>query len=399
MDNIHKYLHVLSRVNSSINVDTLNKPVQETGVDSIDLLVIRVELEKYFNVKISDDKWYSIKTLSDALNYFQENRAETHTIPPVEKEINVVRKYKINMPQMSNNALSENWILKEYGDIHWELISKGIGLSSSKLFDDKGEKLYATFIRIRYQISPLSSFSENDEISINSHISRYGDNTYLTTHNLHESNLQMLATTMTSFSIREDDDNTRISKSIPQGTRNYIKDSNRIPEFLNDYRLVRKQLTDEHILCNCNFSISDDPKILPLNIDDYYVDSLGFLISKSTKDKLPKYLIYNINPYYDINGVGLLYYASYPTISDFCESTIMNSDKKCSSNDTWHVRTTTIARDVFYYANCNSCDRIVYTINNFIQVSEHTIGIKSSLFRISDSKKMADIFTIKTDTV
>ena len=30
------------------------------------------------------------------------------------------------MPQMANAALSENWLFKELGDIHWELLSKGL---------------------------------------------------------------------------------------------------------------------------------------------------------------------------------------------------------------------------------------------------------------------------------
>ncbi len=398
MENIDQYLHILSELNPSINNETLYLPVQETGIDSIDLLVIRVELERYFNLTISDEIWYNIKTLSEALLFFHKNKDETPTSRPKDKDIRIVRHYHINMPQMSNSALSENWMLKEYGNLHWDLISEGMGLPSSQLIADSGERLYATFIRIKYQISPLKSFSENAAISINSHISRYGDNTYLTTHNLLDSDLHMEATTMTSFSARRGDDNTRISKSIPRNTNNYIKNSKSIPEFLNVYNLVRKQLIDEHILCDCKFSLTDSPNILPVNIDDYDIDSSGFFMKRSTKDKLPEYLLYNINPYYDINGVGLLYYASYPTISDFCESTVINSNKNLSPGNMWNVRTSTIARDIFYYANCNSSDRIIYKMSKFIQLSDDIAGIKSSLFRASDNRKMADIFTIKAIT-
>ena len=45
-------------------------------------------------------------------------------------------------------GLSESWLLKELGDMHWSMITKGLGSPSSELCDGSGNRLYATFTRI-----------------------------------------------------------------------------------------------------------------------------------------------------------------------------------------------------------------------------------------------------------
>ena len=83
------------------------------------------------------------------------------------------------MPQMANSALSENWLLKELGDLHWKLLSDGIEQKSSEFKDEIGNRLYATFIRIYYSLSNLKSFQENERIDFSGSIKRFGNSTYL----------------------------------------------------------------------------------------------------------------------------------------------------------------------------------------------------------------------------
>jgi len=49
---------------------------------------------------------------------------------------------------------------------------------------------------------------------------------------------------------------------------------------------------------------------------------------------------------------------------------------------------------VFYLANCDSSDKIIYRLNSFEEEGNY-IKIQSSLYRQSDGKKMAKIFTVK----
>jgi probable biosynthetic protein (TIGR04098 family) len=61
---------------------------------------------------------------------------------------------------------------------------------------------------------------------------------------------------------------------------------------------------------------------------------------------------YEIIPQYDINGVGLLYFAAYPIISDICEERFA-SQRNLS----------TTKRDVFYFRNCDPGETLVFRIH------------------------------------
>ena len=65
------------------------------------------------------------------------------------------------MPQMALEALSENWFFKELGDIHWELICKGLNTKSFDLKNDTDDRLYATFVRIRIIVKTISFFQKH----------------------------------------------------------------------------------------------------------------------------------------------------------------------------------------------------------------------------------------------
>jgi len=58
-------------------------------------------------------------------------------------------------------------------------------------------------------------------------------------------------------------------------------------------------------------------------------------------------------PVHDINGVGLLYCAAYPAVSDICELRFIGEGAR------WAGRTSTVQRDVFFFANCDLGDRLI----------------------------------------
>ncbi|MBS4028967.1 MAG: hypothetical protein KGZ58_10045, partial [Ignavibacteriales bacterium] len=314
-----QFLQIIKEVIPSISKQDLELPIRDTGIDSLDLVVIRVALEKHFGFEISDVEWFRFNTLNEALNYFTNHRSVQKSITKPSKNISIEKQIEITMPQMANNSLSENWLLKELGDLHWKLLSDGIEQKSSQFIDEMGNRLYATFTRICYSTTSLNHFIENDIINFLGIIKRFGNATYLSEISAESGNNIIKAKLMTTFSVRSLGDNSKIERSNPLEKVNHIEEIKGTPEFLNEYRLLRKNLTNKWKLSDYTFFISNET-LFECN--------------------------YRINPYYEMNGVGLLYFASYPIISDYCESEFFNSMGKYGK---WENQFFTSERDICYF--------------------------------------------------
>lgn len=354
------YLHLIQEVIPTVTEEDLITPIKDTNIDSLDLLAIRVNIEKYFGFEVSDVVWYKYQTLSQALEHFHQNQNQDQLNNNVEsRQVVSTENVEIKMPQMTNSALSENWLLKYLGDNHWTLIAKGFNKKSSDIIDQNGNRLYATFVRVTYKTSSLDKFQENDILKFNSKIEGFGRNTFISSVNGNSNFNNIQATLLTTFSTRLQNDNTEISKGNTELFPNKIHQLSKSPIQLTEYRLLKKRLLDE---------ISTRYGIFPI------VDDVIFSCE------------YELNPYYEINGVGLLYFASYPIISDKCCLKYFKAQEFLSFN--------TIYRDVFYFANCNPNDRIIFQLN-YESLDGKVLRTLTSLYRNSDKKLLAKIITVK----
>jgi probable biosynthetic protein (TIGR04098 family) len=93
---------------------------------------------------------------------------------------------------------------------------------------------------------------------------------------------------------------------------------------------------------------------------------------------------YEIIPFHDVNGVGLLYFESYPIISDICSLRYAGDFAERS----------TISRDVYYFANADIKDALIFRIHKWEQ-SQSVLNLEISLSRTSDGRLMAYILTSK----
>jgi len=355
-----QYLHIIQKELPTVSEEDLFTPIGQTHIDSLDIVVIRVTLEKYFGIEVSDAVWYQYQTLSEALEYFHKHKSEYSSINKTDAiEVTNTESVEIRMPQMANGALSESWLLKYLGDKHWLLLSEGFNKKSSEFKDNSGNRLYATFVRINYSTSALNDFKENETIKFNSKIEGFGSNTFISSIKGKSSDNEIKATLLTTFSIRVNHNNNEINKGNVDLIPNRIGQLSKTPIHLNDYRLLRKGLLDE---------ICSDYGKFPNTESNLFTCE------------------YEANPYHDINGVGLLYFAAYPIISDSCSLKYFNDLKSYSYQ--------TIYRDIFYFANCNPTDKIIFQLN-FIDQNENIIRTLTSLFRKSDNKLLAKILTVK----
>src|SRR5580692_8152957 len=126
------------------------------------------------------------------------------------------RKITVNMPQMALEGLSENWLFKELGDIHWHLLHNGLQTRSAHLKDDAGNRVHATFVRTRFISSiALNEFKESEELETESRIMRSGNSLYLSNILMNSPKGTLDAELITSFSSREKADNCKLTKSVP----------------------------------------------------------------------------------------------------------------------------------------------------------------------------------------
>lgn len=361
---MENYLAILKEAIPGTRLEDLQLSLSEHGVQSLDAIILRATLESHYGFEIPDHDWQAFGNVTETLEYCDRVKRERE-IAESRPRITTSRAHEITMPKMANKALSESWLMKEMGDMHWELLTKGLEQKSSDFTDSMGNRLYAAFVRMRYSIDALNTFGENEALHLEGEISRAGNYSYFSDVKGACNGKYINAQLMTSFSARKGNDNSTIAKSSPDERINHIPELKETPDFYNQHRLVKKNMTTQVVTGGYTFDITD--------------------AALETID-------YTLNPYYEINGVGLVYFAVYPVIADRCASDFFRNTMKMQDYDREYH---TIFRDTFYFANCNADDTILVTLNSAEQVDSNTIKMTASMHRKSDNKLMARILTVK----
>ena len=181
---------------------------------------------------------------------------------------------------------------------------------------------------------------------------------------------QIKTSLMTTFSVRQSNNKSLLKGEplIPEGCA--AQAFNSMPLFAEEYREMRKGNMRELSLMDENFAAHKE------------------LLFETT---------YQLNPYQDLNGVNLLYFAAYPMISDYCEMEFIRRQREDADDagGHWPLEASTVARDVFYYGNCDLDVRIVFGVNSYELAQDGKLRIATSLFRESDRQLIANIFTVK----
>lgn len=316
--------------------------ISDLPIDSFGLVVLRGRIETALGRPVEDAAWERIATLNDILALSSvQKRVSSPEGTSMER-----RSLSVNMPQMAMGGLSESWLLKELGDMHWTMITSGLGSPSSALKDGGGNRLYATFTRISYSLrKPLSAIGEDTGLDLTGTISRFGAGTFISDIALRHDLAAGEARLMSNFSRRGEANNTSLLKGQPTIPPDCPIPEIPLPAFVSEYRDLRARTP-----------------AAPLFETEY-----------------------DIIPFHDINGVGLLYFASYPIISDICALRHSADFSELS----------TASRDIYYFANADIKDRIVFRVHKWEQ-SGSLLATETSLSRKSDGVVMAYMLTKKS---
>jgi probable biosynthetic protein (TIGR04098 family) len=275
----------------------------------------------------------------------------------------------IGMPQLGPYGLSENWLLRHLGDAHWSIICKALDRRSRDIVDEDGNRLYASFARARWtSTKPLSGYRESDRLEGSMEMVCFGDGVFLSSTELGDG-IDMITVQLASIFTRREaaDSNDRLLASLPPiPETGLIPSVETAPSFLTEHRLLRSNK-------------------LP---------SLTFMGERfDLPSEFAEYGTYKTNGYLDFNGANLLYFASYPTISDICESQTRYV-KNCFGFDAFVTRASPMGRDIFYFGNANLGDSIQCTFR-WGAATSSVITTRPELFRSADKICISKQFVVR----
>jgi probable biosynthetic protein (TIGR04098 family) len=258
----------------------------------------------------------------------------------------------IGMPEMAMGGLSESWLLKRLGHIHWQMIGDAAGVMPQALCDDSGRRLYPAFTRVRFASSrPLRLYREGERLSWTSRLSRFGGDLFFSrTAIAGEEGRTIEAEMMSSFALRAGAGNTDLARGKPVGADTCAAIAlDEMPAFGREYQAVRAR-----------------------------ADAAAPVAAR---------MRYDIVPQHDINGVGLLYFAAYPIIADICA--MREAESASGTGRGRWAEGSTIARDVHYFANADADSGLEWRLRR-----EQAEGAASEAWIVrDDGTPMAAIFT------
>jgi probable biosynthetic protein (TIGR04098 family) len=250
------------------------------------------------------------------------------------------RRIRIGMPHLDAGGLSENWLFRAAGDLHWEAITRRLGVASHEIETADRKRLYPMVIALRARYgAPLAAVRENDVLTW-SHVdvvpcggacargllvARVGE-------------LRFSVELLTSFAQRKEDGS--LGTALPAarlGARWEVA----VPE--RGFRLggAREPAVDLAELARA--ARRGQPMA-----DGFCGPALA--TGRPPLDQVA----YQPSPYADYNGVGLLYFASYVTIAAGAERHMMHRRgwaSRAGAATDWALATSPVRRDLFFHAN------------------------------------------------
>ena len=279
----------------------------------------------------------------------------------------------VHLPQTDATGLSENWLFKHSGEMHWDYLCAAMGVggvNSEEMRDDLGKRLYPTFVAIRGRYEqPLSRVEMDERLQTSVKLKHFGRAFFQGVITVRNDTARFDLEMLTTFVARNREGLNDLHQSLPASNLAYTCEPlGTPPSLLKLSQSLRHRKITEYDFVGYRFS----PLETQLDLSTSYEPS----------------------PYIDYNGAGLLYFAAYPTITDTLERQIIMKHELMEEAGDWAVRTSTVARDVFYYRNLNLGQRLTATLRRFDRVSENII-LHTSLTAENDGAALADVFTAK----
>jgi len=237
-------------------------------------------------------------------------------VPTTEPAIRAA--FLLGMPQLAMGGLSENWLWKECGHLHWMALAGHLGLEVPDFRDSLGRRIYAAFTAIRLREARFEAARENCRLEIETTIARLTDAQFASRHLVSVGAAPIAEIEMISaFVIRATPfDNRSITRAYPVAAVIGPSEIRRHP--VSSFHAIAQNFRRNQWERHCGFDRSN-----PQNMDEMSVRPC---------------------PLNDFNGADFLYFANFQLLIDKADWQ-WNQDYKRSSH--------TVSRDIFYRSNIN----------------------------------------------
>lgn len=287
------------------------------------------------------------------------------------------RRLRIGMPQLDASGLSEGWLLRHAGDLHWEAITRRLGVASDDIRGDGDQRLYPTVVGLRARYEPsLAAVRENDVFTATVEVTPCGGACAFGCVAAHAGGARVSLELLTTFAYREPSGAMRMALPAARLAARWSP-MGVVPALAQLARAARR----------------DQP------IDD------GFAGPSLTPATPPLGRVTREpSPYTDYNGARLLYFAAYPTLADDAERELVRRlglFEPGSLALDWSLATSPVKRMVFYYGNLPIGESLVAELLSFEPEPEPATGRHAAgsvktrvrLARATDGQPIADVIT------
>lgn len=253
----------------------------------------------------------------------------------------------LGLPELCPNGISENWLLRHCGAVHWARLADALGVRPEQVFDKQGDRLYASFYRVNME-GALTGFGEGDEVEVDCELRRLSPLRYKseqTIRNLSRGGCLRMSMCSTFVKRRALNNNVHLVFSEPVTSAQCIEKSD-----CANARICRDSAKQaKH--------------------------------SDSTNE-----FTYDPSPIADFNGVGLFYFAQYQAALDSAEWQL--------HRDPAMVNCGTTQRTISYFGNLNIGDKLKICFSG-VELSHGAIAHVAAVYRESDNFLVAEAVTRK----
>jgi probable biosynthetic protein (TIGR04099 family) len=290
------------------------------------------------------------------------------------------RSYSAGMPQLAYAGLSENWLLKECGDLHWDCLARGYGMTAPDFRDVSGEKAYAAFTAIRVSEAVLDGVAENDRIQLDCTIAPAQRAQFFSRHVVTSSVGAVAQVEMLSAFVfrKRRRDNRSVERAVLRlgrawGTPCSASDSDEATRFAEEVRARRhgQRRAQQHVqgAGSCSNGVASD-------------------CGTARNPSLPVFT-FSPCPNNDFNGANFMYFATFAALVDRAEWRFFKPDPLLAL----------VSREIFYYGNVNVGEDIAIRLLESQRQDDGGLRHRCLIVRAIDGCAIAEVLTHKRSSL